>query len=336
MPFRFAFHLTVYGGVVTSAPSAAPSSRNCTPATPTLSDAFAVMMTLLPVTTAPSAGEMIATAGGVASFPTSTETPAEVAVFPAASRARADRTCRPLVVVVVSHETLYGEVVSSAPSGLLSSRNCTPTTGLVSEAVTVTVPFTPAPAAGDVIVGTAGPTGPLFETTRFTAAPGNSNVPATGSELITEPAGIVVLGAVVIVPTTRPAPVMRLLAVACGKLTTFGTVVRTAPGAATDPSANCNTSMFKSVSVPLLTATLALTGLACATVTDPFGFSVTSYSARRPENTAVSTAGAPTRIVRWIRMCPGLRRCGSANTSSMRSRGSQTAFTVPSFRVAIS
>src|SRR5207237_2478572 len=103
----------------------------------------------------------------------------------------------------------------------------------------------------------------------FTANPGNSKVPATGSELITPPAGTVALAAAVIVPTVRPAAVMRLVACACARPATFGTALTTAPGAATDPSANCNTSMFKSVSVPLLTATLALTGLACATVTDP-------------------------------------------------------------------
>src|SRR5438874_3247776 len=105
-PTRFVFHLTAYGGVVTSAPSAAPSSRNCTPVTATLSVAVADTMTLLPVTIAPSAGDVIATTGPTGSFRTSTVTPAEVAVFPTASRARADRTCSPLVTVVVSQETL--------------------------------------------------------------------------------------------------------------------------------------------------------------------------------------------------------------------------------------
>src|SRR4051812_29654397 len=164
----------------------------------------------------------MATAGAVGSFPTSTETPTEVAVFPTASRDRADSTCRPLDAVVVFHWTLYGATVSSAPSGLPSSRNCTPATGLVTDAVTFTVPFTPAPSAGDVIDGATGPAGPVLETTRLTANPGNSKVPATGSELITPPATIVVLGAVVIVPTVRPAAVIRAAACACVMLTTFG------------------------------------------------------------------------------------------------------------------
>ena len=34
------FHGTEYGAVVSSAPSAAPSRRNCTPTTPTLSEAL--------------------------------------------------------------------------------------------------------------------------------------------------------------------------------------------------------------------------------------------------------------------------------------------------------
>ena len=37
------FQVIVYGAVVRSAPSALPSSSNCTPATPTSSDAVALM-----------------------------------------------------------------------------------------------------------------------------------------------------------------------------------------------------------------------------------------------------------------------------------------------------
>src|SRR5260221_7013908 len=39
------FHVIAYGDATRSVPSAAPSSWNCTPATPTLSDAVAVMDT---------------------------------------------------------------------------------------------------------------------------------------------------------------------------------------------------------------------------------------------------------------------------------------------------
>ena len=47
-------------------PRFAPSSRNCTLATPTLSEAFAVTV-IVPLTVAPFAGEEIDTVGGVVS-----------------------------------------------------------------------------------------------------------------------------------------------------------------------------------------------------------------------------------------------------------------------------
>ena len=51
---------------MSSAPSAAPSSRNCTPTTPTLSLAVAETVTV-PETVAPLAGAVIDTVGGVTS-----------------------------------------------------------------------------------------------------------------------------------------------------------------------------------------------------------------------------------------------------------------------------
>ena len=56
-----------YGDAVSSAPRAAPSSRNCTPATPTLSLAVAETVTAEPETVAPLAGAVIETVGGVVS-----------------------------------------------------------------------------------------------------------------------------------------------------------------------------------------------------------------------------------------------------------------------------
>ena len=76
-----------------------------------------------------------------------------VAEFPAASRAVAARECVVLVVVVESHEKLYGALVSSVPKFTPSSLNCTPTTPTLSEASADTgmVPATVAPLAGAVI-----------------------------------------------------------------------------------------------------------------------------------------------------------------------------------------
>ena len=52
--------------MVSSGPSATLSSRNCTPATPTLSEAEALTV-VVPDTVAPLAGEVILTVGGVVS-----------------------------------------------------------------------------------------------------------------------------------------------------------------------------------------------------------------------------------------------------------------------------
>src|SRR5436190_13348132 len=61
------FHETAYGAVVSSAPSVAPSRLNCTPATPTLSEALAVTL-IVPFTGAPLAGGAEERRGGVVSF----------------------------------------------------------------------------------------------------------------------------------------------------------------------------------------------------------------------------------------------------------------------------
>src|SRR5438132_7883952 len=77
--------------------------------------------------------------GGGGVFETVTVTLAEVAVFPAASRATAVRVCAALVAVVVSHERAYGATITSAPRLAPSSLNCTPTTPTLSEALADTV-----------------------------------------------------------------------------------------------------------------------------------------------------------------------------------------------------
>src|SRR2546428_2754693 len=61
------FHEIEYGDVVSSAPRLAPSSLNCTPATPTLSEAVAETVTAEPETVAPAAGALSATVGAVVS-----------------------------------------------------------------------------------------------------------------------------------------------------------------------------------------------------------------------------------------------------------------------------
>ena len=99
------FQVTAYGDAVSSAPRFAPSSLNWTPTTPTLSDAVADTARVVPDTVAPPAGAVTDTVGGVVSLLTVTVTPADVVVFPAASRATAVSVWLPLVAVVVFHVT---------------------------------------------------------------------------------------------------------------------------------------------------------------------------------------------------------------------------------------
>ena len=83
------FHAKLYGAAVSRPPRSAPSSRNCTLATPTLSLAVAITVTE-PDTVDPPAGAEIATLGAVVSaLLTVTATPGETPSFPAASRATA-------------------------------------------------------------------------------------------------------------------------------------------------------------------------------------------------------------------------------------------------------
>jgi hypothetical protein len=61
------------------------------------------------------------------------------------------------------------------------------------------------------------------EITKLTEDPALTCVPAAGLSLITLPIATVLLDALVVVPTTRPAPVMAVVAAACVCDTTFGT-----------------------------------------------------------------------------------------------------------------
>src|SRR5438874_7400016 len=165
------FHAIVYGAVVTSAPTAAPSSRNCTPATATLSLADADTATADPLTVAPSAGAVIDTVGAVRSLFTVTLI-GDVAVLPAASRAIALSVCVPFATPDVFHVIENGLAVSSAPRFTPSSWNWTPTTATLSDAVADTVTFVPAtvaPLAGAVIDTVGGVPSTLLTVTLIAA-----------------------------------------------------------------------------------------------------------------------------------------------------------------------
>src|SRR6266850_5822666 len=92
--------------------------------------------------------------GGAPLLATVTVTGAEVVRLSAESRAMAVRTCEPLLAPAVSQEIEYGAVVPSAPRLAPSSRNCTPATPTLSEALAVTVKVadTVAPLLGEVML----------------------------------------------------------------------------------------------------------------------------------------------------------------------------------------
>src|SRR5436190_388665 len=135
------FQETEYGEVVRSEERRVGKERSWTSATPTLSEALA-LTGVVADTVARAEGDVMLTVGGVVSgggaLETVTVTPAEVVRLPAASRAVAVRVCEPLPVLAVFQETEYGEVVSSAPKAAPSSRNWTPATPTLSEAVALT------------------------------------------------------------------------------------------------------------------------------------------------------------------------------------------------------
>src|SRR3954465_6107588 len=85
------------------------------------------------------------------------------------------------------------------------------------------------------------------ETTRATALPVFTCVPATGVWLITDPAAPVVLDAFVIAPTVRPAFVIAVLAAVCVRPVTLGTATCGRPEETTSATA---LPMFTCVPAP--------------------------------------------------------------------------------------
>src|SRR5206468_1108611 len=158
LPTVVVFQDTEYGDAVSSPPRLAPSTWNCTPATPTLPEAVALTVTV-PDTDTPDPGALMLTAGGVVSaFDTEALTADEVVRCPAARPAAPARVREPLPTVLFPYATLFRSAVSSPPRLAPSTRNCTPATPTLSEAeaLTVTVPDTVAPDAGALMLTAGG------------------------------------------------------------------------------------------------------------------------------------------------------------------------------------
>src|SRR5204863_20186 len=110
--------------------------------------------------------------------------------------------------------------------------------------------------------GTATWAGPL-ETTRLTAEPLATLVPAAGLSLMTVPEATVVLDCIVTVPRVRPAPVMALVAAACVWPTTFGTATWAGPLETTRLTAEPFATLVPAVGLSLITVPEATVVLDC-------------------------------------------------------------------------
>src|SRR5271165_567282 len=144
----------------------------------------------------------------------------------------------------------------------------------------VTVPTTkPAPVIAVIAaacvcpttLGTATCAGP-DEITRLTADPTLTSVPATGLSLITLPAGTVLLDALVSVPTTKPAPVIAVIAAACVCPTTLGTATCAGPDEITRLTADPTLTSGPATGLSLITlpaGTVLLDALVTVPTTKP-------------------------------------------------------------------
>src|SRR6476661_8261457 len=83
---------------------------------------------------------------------------------------------------------------------------------------------------------------------------------------ITEPPGTVVLDCVVIVPTVSVAPVIAVLAAACVRPTTFGTVVCGRPDETTRATEVLMTTSLSAAGVWLITEPLGTVVLDCVVI----------------------------------------------------------------------
>jgi hypothetical protein len=129
----------------------------------------------------------------------------------------------------ISKLTAVPEVTLVPPGGL--SEITKPDATVALDCVVTAPTVRPAPVIALVAAACVAPTtfgtdtlaDPL-ETTRFTADPEVTEVPAAGLSEITRPEASVALDCVVTAPRLSPAPVIVPVAAACALPTTFGTV----------------------------------------------------------------------------------------------------------------
>src|SRR6185503_12313460 len=145
-------------------------------------------------------------------------------------------------------------------------------------------------------LGTATCGGP-DETTRDTALPVFTCVPPTGDWLMTDPAGTVVLVAVVTVPTTRPAFVIAVVAAVCVRPTTLGTAACGRPEETTSETALPTLTCVPLTGDWLMTdpaGTVVLVAVVTVPTTRPaFVIAVVAAVCVRPTTLGTATCGRP-------------------------------------------
>src|ERR1039458_8953691 len=141
--------------------------------------------------------------------------------------------------------------------------------------------------------------GPV-ETTRFTADPRATSVPATGLSLITRPDATVPMKGVRTVrtvPTTRPAPVIAVVAAACVCPTTFGTATCAGPVETTRFTADPKVTSVPATGLPVITlpdATVPLAAVVTVPTTSPAPVIAVAAAACVCPNPKCSHIHAPT------------------------------------------
>src|SRR6185312_15978997 len=133
--------------------------------------------------------------------------------------------------------------------------------------------------------------------TRATALPTFTCVPPIGDWLMTDPAGTVVLVAVVTVPTTRPAFVIAVVAAVCVRPTTLGTATCGRPEDTTSDTALPTLTCVPLTGDWLMTdpaGTVALVAVVTVPTTRPaFVIAVVAAVCVRPTTLGTATCGRP-------------------------------------------
>jgi hypothetical protein len=169
-------------------------------------------------------------------------------------------------VAVVALSTVTGPyapdtpVPTATPGPKLAS--VVPCAKCVFNPVMVTTTDCPASALFGATETSEAAAGAPEDTTMLTAEPAFTDVPELGLWLSTLPAGTVVLDCVVTVPSTRPAPVIAVVAAACVSPTTLGTDTGAGPLDTTRFTAeprftNVPAAGFSLITLPAATVLLA-------------------------------------------------------------------------------